>query len=68
MFEFSNNPMSIYKVHWQVIDPQGDVFHGTECVTDISVEKAESSVELWLRSMWPERRAMWVRAVDALTL
>ena len=45
MFEFSNNPMSIYKVHWQVIDPQGDVFHGMECVTDISVEKAESSVE-----------------------
>lgn len=68
MFESSDNPISIYKVNWQVIDLQGDVFHGTERVTDISVEKAESSVERWLRSMWPERRAMWVKAFDGLTL
>lgn len=68
MFEFSENNLTTYRISWQVIDSDGNVHSGVESISDTSVTKAESSVERWLRSMWPERRAMWVKAVNGLTL
>lgn len=68
MFEFSENNLAMYRVNWQVIDLDGNVHSGIESISDTNVTRAEISVEEWLRSLWPERRAMWVRAVDDLTL
>lgn len=62
MFEYSNNNIAMYKVSWQVIDLDGNVHSGIESVSDTNVNKAESSVDKWLRSLWPERRSMWVKA------
>lgn len=68
MFEFSENNLTTYKINWQVIDLGGNVHSGIESISDTNITRAEISVERWLRSLWPERRAMWVRASDDLTL
>lgn len=68
MFEFSENNLATYRVNWQVIDLDGNVHSGIESISDTNITKAEISVEEWLRSLWPERRAMWVKAVDGFTL
>lgn len=68
MFEFSENNLATYRVNWQVIDLDGNVHSGIESISDTNITRAEISVEEWLRSLWPKRRAMWVRADDDLTL